>query len=187
MCLLINNDVWHYMNLVLLFWLVEKVRIWSRYHHWRDDWRLLPNLNALVAVSAGMQALAVQMNSNKILWFLTGGPCCQLLQVVLYNGHKTVVVVVVVAAAAALSGWFTKVLASESNVPVGRVRLWSRNVWCQWVIFTGFHQCFEFLGKCFGIWRVKMPFREQVKNKSQWGNQPIKVHLKTAVKMEMWR
>jgi len=55
--------------------------------------RLLPNLNMLVAVSKGTQA--VKLCFNKILHFLTvRGGGCHLTLVDLYNGRETVVVVV---------------------------------------------------------------------------------------------
>ena len=62
----------------------------------RDFWgklqRLLPNPNALVAVSKGMQA--AELCTNKILQFLTGGAC--KLRLTLIMAVKKVVVVVVV-------------------------------------------------------------------------------------------
>jgi len=54
--------------------------------------RLIPDPNALVAVSKGMRA--VKLCTNKILQVLNWS--CRLTQVDLYNGRKTVVVVVVV-------------------------------------------------------------------------------------------
>jgi len=48
---------------------------------------LLPNPNALVAVSEGMRA--VQLCPDKLLRFLTGG--AGITQVVLCNGHKAAV------------------------------------------------------------------------------------------------
>ena len=53
--------------------------------------RLIPDPNALVAVSKGMRA--VKLCTNKILQVLNWR--CRLTQVDLYNGRKTVVVVVV--------------------------------------------------------------------------------------------
>jgi len=52
--------------------------------------RLLPNPNALVAVSKGMLAVKLRQQNTPVLnWW------SQLMQVYLYNGHKTMVVVVV--------------------------------------------------------------------------------------------
>jgi len=53
---------------------------------------LLPNLNAVIAVSEGMQIVKLCF-SNKIFQFLTGGAGCSwLTQVDLHNCYKMVVV-----------------------------------------------------------------------------------------------
>jgi len=57
--------------------------------------RSLPNPNALDAVSKGKHV--VKLCSSKIFHFLTG---CQIMQVVLDNGRKTVVVAAAAAATA---------------------------------------------------------------------------------------
>ena len=51
--------------------------------------RLLPNRNALVAIRKGMRA--VKICTNKILLFFNW--MCQIMQVDLYSGNKTVAVV----------------------------------------------------------------------------------------------
>ena len=65
--------------------------------HCGEFQRLLPNPNALVAVSKGMRA--AKLRTNKILQFFAGDTAQRRLSD-LYNGRKTVIVVVVVDCAA---------------------------------------------------------------------------------------
>jgi len=55
-------------------------------------YRSISNLNALVAVSKGVQTVKLSYNKNKSAAILHWG--CLLTQVAMYNGYKMIVVVV---------------------------------------------------------------------------------------------